>query len=80
MNVLAEIMFSPEVLRRREIARQKVRADLADRIARARAVQQLDKVMHGITCKRRFDVVAAELRDLADLIEATPQVLMQEVA
>lgn len=80
MNVLRERMTSPEVMRRREVAVQKVQADLADRIARARIIRELDKVMITTLCGRRYDVVAEELRAIAAAVDAVPAALMEQVA
>lgn len=63
----------PEMVERREAARQAMRMSLADFIARRSALADLAGIHESLRRGRRLDLVASDLRTVADELDAVLQ-------
>ena len=63
----------PDVVERRRLSRWRAHMRLADRQTRTSVAMQLGDIQYSVMRGRRLDVVAQQLRELADRCDATPQ-------
>lgn len=77
MKTIGYYLKTPEVAHRRSIAAWNMRCALAGLRARAAVLRRLADLYDEVRCGRTLDVIARELRALADDLDAIPARLAQ---